>query len=119
MRLIGNLLRIISGTSLLIMSTSAIAGESSGRVRITELYMPASGGLVRVRVDKPIVNPDQCGGSEFYIKELTAAQEDRFVSVVMSAFLAGKEVSFWISGCTTGSYWYATRPVMSDIYVFP
>ena len=106
-------------TSIAVTSQPAAAGEFSGEAKITELYMPASGDAIRIRLDRPLVNPDQCGGTEFYMKELTTGSQDRFVSTVMSAFLAGKTVAFWISGCTAGNYWGATRPVMTDIYVYP
>lgn len=101
------------------MPNAALAGQMSEPAKITELYVPATGDVIRIRLDKPLVNPDQCGGGDFYIKELTTAAQDRFVSTVMSAFLAGKTVAFWISGCTAGPYWGATRPVMTDIYVYP
>ena len=119
MRLGRRIVNIIFVIWVAAISNPAFAGEYSGQAKITEFYMPATSDYLRIRLDKPLVNPDQCGGTEFYMKELTAGIQDRFVSTVMSAFLAGKTVAFWISGCTAGPYWGATRPVMADIYVYP
>jgi len=95
----------------------AWAAASSGPGKITKIYMPASGNLMRVEFDQPIVNPDGCGGGDFYVIELSNSSQDRFVSMIISAFMTGKTVSFWISGCTGGAYWGSTRPLLADVYV--
>jgi hypothetical protein len=105
--------------AVLLFSTPSFAGQFSGAAKITGFYMPASGSFIRITVDIAAVNPSTCGAGDFYITELNSAAQDRFVSTVMSAFLSGKTVNFWIEGCTSGSYWGATRPVMTDVYIYP
>ncbi|MCW2404415.1 hypothetical protein M2336_001044 [Sphingobium sp. B1D7B] len=108
---------LVLSLPIFLMPTDANAGATSGYGKITQINVDAGGSAMRVEFDQPIVNPDGCGGADFYIVELNSAGKDRFMSTVLSAFMAGKSVSFWISGCTTGAYWGATRPLMSDIYV--
>ena len=116
------LLLIIKSLGLLTLSIfhqTAWAGDYSGLGKITGLYMAANGSFMRINVQAATVNPGHCGGADYYIVELNTPQQDRFVSTVMSAFLAGKPVNFWIDGCTAGTYWGVTRPVPVDIYVYP
>lgn len=103
----------------MIVPSVAVAGQSSGPGKINALYMNTAGSVIRIEFNQTIVNPDQCGGENYYILEITNANQDRYISVLMSAFYAGKTVGFWVSGCTSTPYWGATRPVVADIYVYP
>ena len=101
--------------------TASAQSGSSGWGTITEFHMRNSSDYFVIKFSEPIVNPAGCGGEEYYIAELTgtAEQQNRFVSIVMSAFLTNKTVSLWINGCTAGTYWGQTRPAILDIYVKP
>jgi hypothetical protein len=96
----------------------AYAGEGSGLGYITELYVPATGAMVMVRFSAPIKNPGNCGGTEFYVKELDDSRSStRYLAILSSAFFDKKMVYFYIEGCTRGEHWGKTRPQLFDVYV--
>lgn len=96
----------------------AYAGQISGVGTIQRLNVPADGSFVRIDFSEPIVNPDGCGGADFYIRELdNTPGSQRFMAAVMSAFIAQKPVAFWIAGCTDKVHWGTTRPKVFDIYI--
>jgi hypothetical protein len=107
--------------SLLIGGTAA-AGAWSKKGTINVVRLPGSGDSIRIDFSEDIVQPDEdnpCGGAEYYIRELDeTAGSSRFVSAVLAAFLAGKQVSFWIKNCTTNAHWGSTRPQPADIYIY-
>ena len=82
--------------------------------------MDESGETLRIHFSNPIVNPDNCTGDEYYMFELSllTGDPDRFVSMVLSAHLAQREVHMWIDGCTVANHWGATRPLARDINIW-
>lgn len=99
---------------------TVLAGEGAGSLwgTITEVNINAEGTVLRVRFSNPIVNPSNCEGHDFYIRELDDSMaSDRFVRMVMAALLANAEVEFWIDGCTKSRWWGKTQPQIYDIYV--
>ena len=101
----------------LFASSSASAGVGSGTGKITELYTNASGSIARIQFSAAIKNPDNCGKSTFYMVELNdSAGSNRFYSTLLAAHAAQKDVSFWVHGCTNGTYWGGTQPKITDIY---
>lgn len=104
--------------SLIFISTSIFAGEGSGTGKITELYVDAKGTIVRIKFSQPTKNPHSCQKAEFYMIELDGGPgSSRYLSALLTAYTAQKNVSFWIHGCTRGSYWGGTRPQLHDIYM--
>ena len=103
---------------LFMFSTSLFAGSPgpSGWGKMTEVYVTADGSIVRIRFDQPI-NQYNCGAGVFYVRELDSPNSDRFLSTLLSAFAAGREVNFWIDSCTSSAWWGNTRPQPHDIYV--
>lgn len=102
---------------MLCLSVSSWA-DGSGFGTITQFYVNRAGNLVRIHFSEPIVNPSNCGGAAFYIGELDDTPgSDRFYSALLAAYTAKKQVNFWISGCTQGSWWGSTRPKIADIYI--
>ena len=96
----------------------SVAGAISKQGQITELYLNHTGKFARVRFSQPIVNPENCSGEDYYIVELNdTAGSNRFYSSLLAAYMSGKTVEFWISGCTSGTYWSKTRPKLFDIYM--
>ena len=114
---------------LIVMITMIVAGSlqapalaqgdaGSNWGTITELYVDAQGTLIRVDFSREVVNPANCEGAEFYVRELDdSAASDRFLRVVLAAHLANRKVKFWIDGCTKAKWWGKTRPQIYDIYV--
>lgn len=103
---------------LLLVGSSTNAGVTSGTGTIKMVNIRADGTVMRIDFSQPIQNPDGCGAAEFYVRELgTDAGSNRFVAAVLSAYMANRQVSFFISGCTQNPYWGATRPMPFDIYI--
>ncbi len=100
------------------ISSFVFGGEGSGIGKITLLHIDAAGTQVRVNFSQPIKNPDNCQKTEFYMHELDDSPgSDRFLSALLAAYAAQKNVSFWIEGCTKRGYWGATRPTLHDMYM--
>jgi hypothetical protein len=92
--------------------------DGSGWGRMTEVNVDAEGKVLRIDFSKDIVNPGNCEGGDFYIRELDgSAASEQFVRVVLAAHLANRKVKFWIVGCTKSKWWGKTRPQIIDIYV--
>jgi len=105
--------------SLLLISSSIFAAEGSGVGKIKELYIDAQGTFVRLQFSQPIKNPENCQKAVFYMLELDDSPgSNRYLSSVLAAYMAQKNVSFWINGCTKKSYWGGTQPQLHDIYMY-
>jgi hypothetical protein len=90
----------------------------SGWGKITEAYVNAEGSVLRLQFSESIVNPGNCEGADFYVRELDDdVASDRFLRVVLAAHLAGRKVKFWIDGCSESKWWGKTRPQIYDIYI--
>lgn len=113
------LCRILVAIFLLLSVVKVHAvGTGSGWGTITQVNIPASGGMVRFSFSQPIVNPAVCEGTDFYVRELdNSVASSRYLSAILTAYTAQKEVSFWIEGCTQGQWWGKTRPQPDDIYM--
>jgi len=100
---------------------SAVAhadGDASNWGMITKLYVDAKVTVMRVDFSRAIINPANCEGGDFYIRELDdSAASERFLQAVLGAHLANKKVEFWIDGCTKAKWWGKTRPQIYDIYI--
>lgn len=113
-----NKLLIVLALFTLFYTKNSVAGKLSQQGQITELYLNNLGNFVRVKFSQTIVNPDNCLGEEFYIVELNdTAGSNRFYSSLLAAYMSGKTVEFWISGCTNDTYWSKTRPKLYDMYL--
>ncbi len=99
-------------------STAQAGAAVSGH--LTMVYVPTSGAFVRFQLDASPVNPGNCGSTDGYIVEISpgTTTTNQFVSALLAAHLAGRSVTFWVDGCTTGQYWGATWPKAWDIYVY-
>jgi len=109
--------KLLMITIILLGSQLTTAGEMSGLGTITGINMPASGEMIRINFSLPFKNPSNCTGSDMYIKEITNDASNRFVSTVLAAYMAKKQVEFWIDGCTTKTWWGKTQPQIYDIYI--
>ena len=97
---------------------SAEDGEGSNWGTITEVYVDAKGSVLRLLFSRPVVNPSNCEGADFYVRELDdSAASDRFLKAVLAAHLANREVKFWVYGCSKSRWWGKTRPQIEDIYI--
>lgn len=111
-------IRYIFICSLFLISTKSFAGASSGWGTITEFYVHGTGTAVRVKFSEPIVNPDGCTGTEYYIRELDeSAGSSRFYSALLAAYTSKSPVNIYINGCTSSTWWGKTRPKMHEISI--
>ncbi len=110
-------MRYLIITFLVLITFNANAGVNTDWGTITELTTNSSGSYIRLRFSEPIQN-DGCEGVEYYMKELDETSgSNRFMSTVLAAYTARKQVKFWISGCTSAQFWGKTRPQISTIWV--
>jgi len=93
-------------------------GDGSNWGKITELYVDAKMSVVRLSFSRPVVNPSNCEGGDFYMLELDDSPDgERFLRVLLAAHLANRKVKFWVDGCTKAQWWGKTRPQIYDIYI--
>lgn len=113
-------MRVATLIVLFLFTTFAYAGEGSGLGTITTLYVKPNANWVRVNFSNTIKNPDGCdeNGLQFYVFELDGSKaSDRFYSALLAAYAAKKNISFWISGCSTAEPWGIERPKIYDMYM--
>ena len=92
------------------------AGTDWGERR--QFYVDAKATVMVLQFSRAIVNPMNCEGADFYVRELDdSAASDRFLGVMLAAHLANRKVKFWIEGCTKAKWWGKTRPQIYDIYI--
>ena len=114
----GKSIRTMTVVFFLWLASQSWASESSGYGQITELYVNATGTIVRVQFSAGIKNPDGCDKSSYYMRELADGDNgSRFLSMLLAAKMSNATVQFWINGCTSGSYWGGTQPQLNDIYL--
>ena len=75
------------------------ASGSSPTTTIAKLESMPDG--LRIWTDSPVSNPDGCSATGFYLLPLSHADYETARSMAVAAFLAGSQVSFWLSGCST------------------
>lgn len=72
--------------------------------------------VLRLQFSRPIVNPANCEGADFYVRELgVSADTDRFLRIVLADHLANRRVRFWIDGFVKSRWRGETRPEIHDI----
>ena len=110
---------ILLGAPILQLAAADAEGEAgSGWGKITEVYVDAEVSVLRLQFSRAIVNPANCEGGDFYVRELDdSTASDSFLRAVLAAHLANRRVKFWVSGCTKSRWWGKTRPQIYDIYI--
>lgn len=108
--------KIILGS--LLLSSIALAGQGSGVGKITQLNVGPDGTHIRVWFSKTVVNPSGCDAEGYYVRELDDTRgSDRLYSSILSAFMAKRDVTLYIHGCSTKKFAGNTRPRIHDIYI--
>ena len=99
-------------TALLALAPiSAFGAGSTGSVVPTS-YEVDSWNQVLI-VSGSWANPDSCGTSSYVIIQMSNSSYKDMFATVLAAGIAGKALSFWVSGCMTGS-WGVTAPTVLD-----
>jgi hypothetical protein len=101
------------------MVVTTFAGDYSGTVQITEVYVRADGGMAKFqRSTGEYVNPEHCGEAGMYVLERDSIGYEAFrliVTQLTTAMLTKTAITMWIEGCSSNQYWWATRPLIHDI----
>lgn len=110
---------------VLIALSSSISNAQQGATgRISAIYVEPSGAWARLNLDTATINPGNCpipageSGSSFYVIEFpSGTKPGPMLAGLYLAMAQRSTISMWISGCTTGAYWGATRPAARDLYL--
>jgi hypothetical protein len=119
-----NFIKIILSVFLISMSGSIFAGINSDNGTIKKIWLHESYNAVVVTFSEAIKNPDSCEAANAYVVEFDGNDFDgndqgqRIYSALLAASMSGREVSFWINGCTTEKYWDKTYPKVKSINVY-
>jgi hypothetical protein len=96
--------------ALFVLSFNAFASGDSGWRNIINVKIEGK-NFVAVYSDNPWLNPDSCGKSNLAIVPLTDEAYREKLSVALSAFMGGKRLALWLTGCQQ-SPWGYTVPVI-------
>ncbi|MCW2404407.1 hypothetical protein M2336_001036 [Sphingobium sp. B1D7B] len=69
---------------------------------ITQIGGGWVGAFLSVQLSIPIVNPDGCTYAGTYMTDPTMGGSQLFNSILLSAYMGGKQVSLVIDGCMDG-----------------
>lgn len=84
----------------LLCSSTANAGGNTDWLTITSIYS-YSDGVVLINVSPSHTDPDGCGNPGSVYVDNNASE--KLYTTALAAFAAGKQVSFYMSGCVTES----------------
>lgn len=88
-------------TMLLASQVSASGPTQLGLVE--SFYVNA--GFTMVRMEGVVDNPDECQSTAFYALEPSQPGYEVLHSTLLTAYVSGKTVRFWVDGCG-GQYGY-------------
>lgn len=107
----------VTGVLLTMICTSVFAGGWSGQQVIKNLNFSRDKLVLVVGLYGPWDNPSNCDTDAKVVLDPAAAQDsyDEAFAMVLSAHMTGREVAFFLSGCTlVGS---KTVPVIKTVAV--
>lgn len=93
------MIRTICVLFLLTICNQVLAYGVSGKT-ISRAHVNISSGYY-FNTNEEMVNPDGCGGAEWYKLQNGTYSKEAF-SVVLSAKMSGKKVDFYLDGCASG-----------------
>ena len=89
--------RLIQFNILFLMSTTAIAEESTEWAKVTEIWSGYSNGQVLFKLDIPHENPNNCSASTYYAVNPDTADTNKFLSILLLAKAANQSVRLMLS----------------------
>jgi hypothetical protein len=81
----------------LLISGNALASWSQ-LGKITQTYTHADWTMVTISGDQ--VNPDNCESNAYYAINTSEKNYEGILSSILSAQMSGKEIRFWLTGCS-------------------
>ncbi len=82
---------------LLFFSSFSLAGEGTKQSLISKVYVASYWAMVRV--PDISANPGNCRNTSYYAINPDDRNYESLHSLLLAAYVAGKEVSFWVHGC--------------------
>ena len=83
--------------AFLFLVNQAFAGDFSYWGTIKQTY--TGSGWTMIAIEGEMNNPDGCERSDYYAITTSHSNYNGILSSVLSAQMANKKVSFWLSGC--------------------
>ena len=92
--------RLFLVSALLILSSSAFATLNAGTSKISSLLFYEGSNLVYVYLENGVQNAPSCHGSngDYISFSMTRPMANTYLSALLAAFMAGKDVNFRIEG---------------------
>lgn len=90
-------------TASLLMAASPDIGHANGNSNtdmVEKLDLEPAG--MRVWLDGTHANPDGCSDPSYYWLPSNGAQFDGQQRILVAALMSGRNVSFWLTGCSDG-----------------
>jgi len=109
------ILNITSLILLFISSTTLWANGSSGWRTIKQVQIEGTSYIV-IRPTTAWDNPDVCGTVDYAIIPMTDVASDKKLSVALSAYMSGKKLGLWFTGCVQ-TPWGVTAPIIYTLSV--
>ena len=89
------------------------AGDSGAR-SIQSVHIEGTGFANVASSGTAFANPDGCGASTNVILQASDSQYNQNLATILTAAATGKQVEFWLVGCTN-TPWGATMPVIYSV----
>lgn len=95
---------------------NAFAAGDAGNVKISNVHIEAQYDAF-IWVTPSVANPDGCGNVTVVAVNDQDPLYSQKMSVILTAFAAGKTVDFWLIGCV-GTPWGYTVPYVHSVTAF-
>lgn len=109
------MIKIISLILLCIYSTSLYANGSSGWRTIKKVQVEGDSYIV-IHPSVAWENPDFCGTANYAVIPLIDNASDKKLSVALSAYMSGKKLGLWFTGCKK-TPWGDTAPIIYTLTI--
>jgi len=110
-----NIIKRIPLLLLCLSSTSLYANGSSGWRTIKQVQIEGASYVV-IHPTTAWDNPDSCGTGAYAIIPLTDNTSDKKLSVALTAYMSGKKLGLWFTGCKQ-TPWGVTAPIIYTLSV--
>ena len=109
-------MRILNLFILLVFFISNVYADGTAGERELKKVRVVNGDIITIEAVEGFQNPDNCGSSSFAVIRQDDPGADRKLSLALSAFMGGKKVGAYFTGCVD-TVWGHTAPLLYTIYV--
>ena len=121
MRYTATIRSVIMTVTFILMTYSAQTALAHGHAGAAQVLTQVvlEGDRVYIWAASPYANPDGCSTSSYVaLVKTQIAEPDWAVSAILTAFAAGKRVTFYFQGCV-GTNWDPSVPLAGTFYIVP